>query len=253
MTLILLVLLCPLPAPVTFAQKGGTSVPMANSLYNGLIAYWNLDESSGNRAAVFQIGNYTLTDNNTVGSATGKIGNAANFVSASSEFFSLADTPGLSAGASFTIAFWVKFATVNTDMSVINKWKAAGDADCEYSVGYDGTNSFYFLVTTDGNAFSTFNSVNASSPQPAVAGTWYFLVCRFDSAAAQISITVNNATPDTKTQTATFNGTRPFEIGALDSANFVNGDVDVAMFWKRAITAAEITYLYNSGNGRYPL
>jgi hypothetical protein len=43
------------------AQKGVGSSPLS-TLRQGLIAYWDLDEASGNRAAAFQTANLTLTD-----------------------------------------------------------------------------------------------------------------------------------------------------------------------------------------------
>src|SRR5262245_1789791 len=60
-------------------QKGGPYNPVSNSLYQGLVAYWDMDATSGNQPAAFQAGSLTLTDTNTVTSATGKVGGARQF------------------------------------------------------------------------------------------------------------------------------------------------------------------------------
>mgnify|MGYP000494069415 CR=1 FL=1 len=46
-------------------------------------------------------------------------------------------------------------------------------------------------------------------------------------------------------------GTADFTIGAEHggSSNVSNATVDEAAFWKRALSAADVTTLYNSGNG----
>ena len=62
----------------------------SSSLFDDLVAYWNLNETSGDRADATGNG-HTLTDNNTVGYATGKINNAASFVAANSGYLSIAD------------------------------------------------------------------------------------------------------------------------------------------------------------------
>ena len=100
------------------AQKGTGSSPIS-TLRNGLIGYWDFDETSGNRAAAFQAGSLTMTDNNTVGNAAGKLGNAASFVRANSEDFSIADSALVSMGAGsntqFAFTAWVLYnSAVNT-------------------------------------------------------------------------------------------------------------------------------------------
>ena len=75
---------------------GAFTVDTTCTLPTNLIAYWKLDEASGTRND--SKGANHLTDNNTVTQAVGKVGNAAQFTLANSEYLSIADNADLSAG-----------------------------------------------------------------------------------------------------------------------------------------------------------
>jgi hypothetical protein len=77
-----------------------------------LVAYWRLDEASGN--ATDTKGSSTLTDNNTVTSAAGKISTSRQFTAANSEFLSIADNAALSTG---NIDFWIGGWIYNDSLS----------------------------------------------------------------------------------------------------------------------------------------
>src|SRR5439155_23130905 len=92
-----------------------------SSLLNGLTVYYALSDTSDATG-----GGLTLTNHNTVTFSAGKVGNAANFVSASSQYLSQADSAAFQMGAStdFTGAAWTK----------------SGSGSAKYIVGY-GDNS----------------------------------------------------------------------------------------------------------------
>src|SRR3972149_1905325 len=108
-------------------QSGGGVDPR----WDDLVAGWKLDESSDGSAPVARadvLGVYELTDNNTVASATGKIGNAASFVTANSESLSVADTDDALDGGDrdLTYSLWIKTTTV-TQQSIFAKSNSGGD------------------------------------------------------------------------------------------------------------------------------
>src|SRR5262245_36770956 len=76
------------------------------TLQDNLAAHWKLNEASGARAD--SVAGHTLTDNNTVGQAAGKIGNAADFIASASEYLSRANEADLDPAASgdFSLALW---------------------------------------------------------------------------------------------------------------------------------------------------
>lgn len=79
--------------PIPVRSPGGSS----STLNDNLVAHWKLDESSGTRND--SKGANHLTDNNTVTSAAGKLGDAADFESSNSERLTLADNADMSLGS----------------------------------------------------------------------------------------------------------------------------------------------------------
>src|SRR5574341_2164717 len=62
-----------------------------------LISFWELEEASGTRLDATASDN-DLTDNNTVTQATGKVGNAAQFTRANTEYLSIAHNTSIACG-----------------------------------------------------------------------------------------------------------------------------------------------------------
>lgn len=217
------------------------------NIKTSLIAWWDLEESSGTRNDAHSTNH--LTDNNTVTQTTGKVGNAAQFTSANSEFLSIADNAAMSTGnIDFSFAGWVYMDTL-ADVDFWGKWSTTNEA--EYFVEYanSGGAKFRFAVSSDGA--SATGSVLADLPTPAATGTWYFLVAWHDSVGDTINIQVNNGTVYSSAYaTGVRDGTSPFEVGRAVSTRYVNGRVDSVGFWKRTLTATERTALYNSGRGK---
>ena len=212
-----------------------------------LVAFWKLDEASGVRYDA--IGDNDLTDNNTVGQADGKIGNAAQFVVENNEHLSHIDNPDLSVGdIDFTIAAWVLFDSVTAHRTFFAKWSL----DNEYVVMYQKTtNHFRFCVTHDGSTLSYIDSTLG----PASLGVWYLVVAWHDSVNNTLNIQVNNGTVDSAPHAlGAFDGTSPFQIsGTAPTEQIMDGRVDAVGLWKgRCLTAAERTELWNGGNGKEP-
>lgn len=203
----------------------------ASTLLDGLVSWWSLDEASGTR--VDSHGSNNLTDNNTVGSATGKISTAASFVQANSEYLSgTASLPG----GSFSFAAWVQPTSGGVAFYPYFEIDASGDA-CDVFAFQSK-----WQCRTQGNTI--LDSGVATS-----AGVWAFVVFGHDGSTAFIS--VNGGAKSTLSNGAlTFAATENFNIGKqLNAGNYFDGLVDEAALWNRELTAAEITELYNSGNG----
>lgn len=210
-----------------------------NPLHASLVAYWKFDEASGTRVDSTGRGN-SLTDNNTVTSAAGKVGNAAEFVTANSEFLSRSSTADLQPGTgSFTIAGWFRAATVTGDFGILGKWGPF--ADREYL--FDLFNGDLYWLVDNGSAIH-------SVIRPVAINTWYFAVGIYDAGASQISLTLNQGAAATAAHTGGAHVTsEPFEIGRYAGGRYFNGLMDEWGFWKRLLTAAEQTQLFNGGSG----
>lgn len=221
-----------------------------NSLTFGLVAYWNLDEASGQRNDS-HTGALHLTDNNTVGaSATGgpDSGQCADFVVANSEYFSRADNAGFAIGdRDWTIAGFFYVNSLTTTRGLAGH---GGQED-----GWD------LLALSTGNVtFRSRNAADTGSNTAVVkasaysAATWAFVLAQFTALSDTASLNVNNSgSPATQTWT---NGTHvenpAFGLGARNGSGSTPHDGREAYWgiWTRILTAAEKTFLYNAGAGR---
>lgn len=213
------------------------------AVIDDLVSYWSLDEASGN--ALDAHGTNELTDTNTVGAATGKVGGARDFTPANSEYFTRASNASLQTGdIDFSFAGWVRFDSVNEWPVVIGK--------------DDSTTREYFLARH--NTLGVFyaqvfiNSTTASYVEwgsAANTATWYFVAFGHNATANDAWISVNAGTPVTQAWTSGVLATAAvFRIGARgDATNFIDGLIDEVGFWKRDIRS-DLSWLYNAGNGR---
>ena len=204
------------------------------------MAHWKLNESSGTRADSH--GGNDLADFNTVTSAAGKIGSAASFAAINEESLGAADNAALSMGdIDFTIALWVWFDTLDFT-GLAGKWSTDS---VEYLTYFDGTN-LRFYVSSDGTT-----STNETNSQAISTSTWYLLVAWHDATANTINLSINNgATASTAHSTGVYDGDSALYFGRNEEGlSYFSGRLDSVSIWKRLLTAAERSQLYNSGNG----
>jgi hypothetical protein len=215
------------------------------------VAAWDLDEASGTR--VDQVGANDLTDNNTVGSAAGMFGNAADFEKTNSEHLSIADNADLSMGdVDFSIVAWVQLESKPDYPQVVSKWDYESGTGTEYTLEYHlGSDRFRFAMH-NGTSQSTCVANNFGSPSTA---TWYLLVATYNATTDTMTLSVNAGTRDTQshssgTQTA---GSPSFHLGRLttaDSSSYWDGLIDDVVILKGYVLSAdEEDELYNSGTG----
>jgi hypothetical protein len=225
------------------------------ALIDNLVSYWKLDEASGN--AVDAHGANTLTDENTVGTAAGKINGARDFESGSIERFILADNADLSVGdIGFSWSLWVQLESKGADRSILSKWYSASNNREYWLLFANASDRFQFAVSSNGTAEAWASADNLGSPSLA---TWYHIVVWHDPAGDVIGITVNDGTPNTTAHTTgVVNGGSTFALGLWKdaaSSNFApfDGLIDEVGFWKKVLSSGEITQLYNGGSGlAYP-
>jgi hypothetical protein len=233
-----------------YAGASGLDYPfVTSSLLTDLISYWKLDEASGN--ALDAHGTNTLTDNNTVTSAAGKLGTARQFTVASSEYLSLASNATIETGdIDYTLAGWLYVDAIGTLQTVVSKNN--GTSNSEYIL---------LLLASGKLRFQIFDGVGGASgsvdsTETLLATTWYHWTAYHDAANNLVGVTVNAGTPTTAATTgpAGVNASRPFQIGARNAPDvFFGGRQDSVAFWKRMLTASERNALYNAGVGReYP-
>lgn len=220
------------------------SVGSAGSTLNDFTEFWKLANVDG-------VNGQNMTNNNTVTFSAGKIGDAANFVAASTQSLTHADNATLSVGAgvSYTWAGWIKLTAFSGTQYILSK--ADGNPTDEYKMRADANG----VVASHKNGDDAFVQFSLNSPAP-TAGNWFFVTMVYDVAAATMTLTINNDTANQSVKTSyttiadsdaqlTFGG-----YGA--GAPTLTGSLDALGFWKRALTAGEQTELYNAGTGKEP-
>ena len=217
---------------------------------DNLEAHWKLNEASG--ARVDSHGSNDLADNNTVGQAAGKIGNAAQFVNADLEYLSIADNASLSMGdIEMTVALWAYLDNKTGDQAFLGKFNWGADQR-EYAIRYDDSSDRIRFHVSSNGTIGTEIIVAANSLGSPSTATWYFIVAWHDPATNLIYIQVNDGAVDSVAASAgIFNGTSDLMLGAWKDGtdSLLDGRVDSVSVWKRVLTAQERTDLYNGGAG----
>ena len=210
-----------------------------NSLLNGLLAYWKLDEASGN-ALDISGNNYTLTQSGNPLGVVGKVGNARQLVAASSQFlyndtFKFSDTD-------FTISLWVNITTMTNYVHICSNWSALNQGQF---VTYIDTNKVSFGLYSDSGIIGSL--VQHTDFGNLSVDTWYHAVFTRDKTNGKIKNYINTVGTE-----ATANGvigtSQKFRLGARETgaSGFLNGIVDEVGIWDRILTTEEIGRLYNA-------
>ena len=220
-----------------------------NGLLTGLVAYWGLDEASGN-ALDKHSGGLTLTQSGNPGADTGKVYATARTFNGSSQYFSRNSEAALQTGnIDFAIAAWVYLPSVTGDNKPI-VYKGGTSSAIDYYLDYSVyVARFRLVVTANG---STEAWVAADTFGAASSNTWYFVAGWHDAVANTLNIAINGGAADSAAHsTGVYAGTGAFAIGKIQAYNkFLSGRIGPVAFWKnRTLDATARAALYNGGAG----
>lgn len=230
-----------------------------NGLLNSLIAYWPLNEASGNALDAHTNG-LVLTDTNTVTNAAGKVyATARQYTAANSESHTRASEALLSAGdVELTLCAWIYANTKTAGMAVLGKYNNA-TGEREYGFQYDAAvDRLQFLVGN--NTGSEASVLHADNYGAMSTGQWLMVIGWHDPAKNKIFLSVNNgAVNEVAHINGIVSGTRSFLIGARfvagSMANYWNGRIGPVAMWKSAaggggvLSNQQRSQLYNAGAG----
>lgn len=256
-------------SPVKGKMFGFSLDSAPNTLNNGLVSFWDLEEATG-ATRVDSIGPNHLTSINNVPQVSGKILNAAGF--ATNQTLEIADASqvGLNPGTSdFSLSLWIyptSFAGANLYW-VISKGTGGGGA---LAPGYS------LFIRGDGLSFPRTFAINFGADDQSVSGcqftnnyiiplnTWTHIALVFNRASicqAYANGSLVNPLPghfpimsQFSNTTGPCNPVAKFGLGCLQENNgsrsaFFSGSIDAVGYWSRALTQSEVTQLYNTGLG----
>lgn len=231
------------PRRLRFADGGGGS-----TLRNDMVAWWSLDEASGTRAdshASYDVAGFSTQP----GSTTGKIADAASFVSASSQSLGVAD-PFYISGA-MSVAMWINRSSFGALVFPVAKGTANQIGEFQMYFGSDNKFGF-FVVDNSAAAYIGQQQTTASI----TASGWRYLTATYDggTAASGIKLYIDGAlVASGAISSGTFSNiddtSTSLEFGERNNSWFLNGSIDEAAIWSREVTSTEIAELYNSGAG----
>jgi len=223
------------------------------ALTDNLVSYWKLDESSGD--ASDSVGSNTLTNNNSTAFATGKINNGADFESGSSNYLS-------SASASFdisdalTISGWINPESTpgsGTWRGIVSKYTSSFGLNSYLFWYYNngGTPQINASISGDGSTLKT-TSYNVTL----TTGTWYHVAMVYiPSVSITLYLNGVQVAINTTSIPASIDVNTGIDllVGTGEATNYFDGMIDEVGIWSRALTADEVTSLYNGGSGiQYP-
>lgn len=247
--------------------------PVSRLLSDSIVAYWKMEEASGNLADAS--GNaHALAPTNTPTQVSGLISNAQHYVAASSQYHSNADAGVRMGNTDWTFTAWVKLTDKNEYYTVSANENGIGD-ETGWSLFYHKQSVLDYFVwqlygTTGGGGDNPIMDVIGYKGGNPSAGAWVFLACRHDSVRHLAQLFVNGNNPDDTGAHNAVNGdafmTYPgtfvatagnFYIGGRvvngpSPGGYMNGDIDEVGLWNRWLSNDEIATLYNSGYGSQP-
>jgi hypothetical protein len=212
-----------------------------------LISYWGLDEASGSRAD--RHGTNTMSEAGTVGTTTGLVYPLAANLSGTNGFF-INDNASLSvSGATqeYTLCSWVKLGSIVGTQEILSK---GDDPNKSYLLEYNSGSSRFEFSTYEAAGLVNGHSVIANSLGAPSTGIWYFIIAWRESNGV-MKIQVNDGTVDTGGTNATaYDDPGEFDMGFTNNlGNNLTAVIGPILFWKRVLSAAERTELYNGGAG----
>jgi hypothetical protein len=224
------------------------------ALSDNLVAYYKLDESSGDASDSSGNG-YTLTNTNTVGYATALINNGADFGTANTnKVLTRASNLGITNGAC-SISIWVKLRTeiASGTYGFIQKSNATNHV--AYIISYEYNGGTRRLAFNRQRQNTSNNYVNYTT----TLGTsnWNHLVLTYDGTTLTGYLNgVSVGTPLNTSGDGASGGDNTVDIGHANeqfSTSYSSMYADEVGIWSRALSASEVTSLYNSGAGlAYP-
>jgi hypothetical protein len=214
----------------------------ANNLLNDPIAFWRLEESSGNRTDSTNNG-WTLSEGaSSVANTTGKVGNAASFNGTSSKFLK---NSSISVGSTFSVSCWVKLNSYNPNNNLAI-WGIGGPSST--------TDPITLFVDSSTHFFGIYNSQsnpgNITTTIVANLDTWYHVVSVFTPNDMKLYINGTLAGSETyldevDNSWTNFSLSNYYDGGATPNYP-IDATIDEVGIWDLALTSDQILNLYNN-------
>lgn len=218
------------------------------SLNTNLTHYYKFDNSLTD-----EVGSDDFTNNGATYTASGKLSGCYSF-DGTNDYMTAGTSSGMINACAFTISVWVLKDAYDTDSDrVLTVHKGDPSSGCTLYY-YDDAGQPPELKWFINDGTNSDTVVWEPTPAgPLDTTNFHHAVLTYDGTTYRLY--VNGTERDTTTVPGTVSfSTRAFTLGSYDgSGSFHNGDIDELGIWSRALSASEVSQLYNSGDGlSYP-
>lgn len=231
--------------PLIKRVQAATDIVNDGTLGTNLVACWELDETSGTR--VDSTGTHNLTDNNTVLSGTGIIGNGADFEKANTEYLSKASPGTLAITGDLSVSWWYRMESTDAQQAVMGNYGTTA-ATRGYFLAFDTATALRFNYRNSADVNDQYSFTIASE-----VGNLVHYVYVFDASAADHYLYKNGSLylTGSSTRTDINASTHPWHMGAIRTGGTfpADGIMDVFAISTSQWGAAEAAALYNGGSG----
>lgn len=222
------------------------------SLIDGLVSYWKMDAASGDEADSH--GSNTLTSGGGAadpGTAAGKLNGSRDF-DGSNDTLSASDAASLDL-SDFSISLWFYPDVLDTSYRNLFVKGLDGASGRNYGIAHSAGVSNRFYLQIQGVSGLTSEITPSSGP---TASAWNHAVLTYDATTRVRKLYLGGSEVHSQTGssgTPTTNSLALVVGGGGSGFAFHNGRIDEIGLWSRDLSSAEVTELYNSGNGlAYP-
>ena len=144
------------------------------------------------------------------------------------------DTSISTLSSTFSVSMWINEVSLGSG-GFFGNWNATANDDMFWRTQPDGS----LRINFDGAANQYFGSAGDIT-----ANNWHHIVVTFNNGTINVYADGNNK-GSTTTINTTFNSGANFYIGDDNSATFFNGSIDQVRIFNKALSAGEVTTLYN--------
>ncbi|MBB5112143.1 RHS repeat-associated protein [Micromonospora echinospora] len=152
--------------------------------------------------------------------------------------------------ASYSVSAWVRAGNLTATQTALGQ---GGTKNAAFSLQYNSSLAKWAFSAPATDVASPSTTYSATSATAVAANTWVHMVAVFDAATKRMSLYVNNVAGTSVTNPTPFASATGMTIGgnswSTGGSTFV-GSVDNVQAYQRALSTAEVSTLYNGGNGR---
>ncbi|MCE5279092.1 MAG: LamG-like jellyroll fold domain-containing protein [Planctomycetaceae bacterium] len=210
-------------------------------LSDGLVHYYSFDTDSKDSVGSLD---GTLNANGAISGANAKVGGGALMSTSGGATCDLGAPVNFGSG-SFSVSYWVT-SPQNSGNGELGPMSADW-SETHWDIKDCGNLNWYAILVSPNMPYSTFTSKIGQGLAP--TNTWMMLTLVVDRAAATATFYKNATGPSTMNISAagtdSFDSTR--NMGAIIGQT--GGGIDEWAFWDRALSSAEVSQLYNDGDG----